>query len=296
MARCGRSIRENSLLKETEMKANRFFKLAIAGLVCATALFMGNSVANAQLFRMWSCGGCANGSCATGYRTQYQWGNCQNGACTGGSCAVTSNDESTKTEVPDCQNGACSIQAETATYDLADKVEMTYTRANIKCVQCGIMLDCPLKENAVYECTNCRKQYAVKEGEIYDIVKTSDAGYKKADVVGKMGEKNSLIGALLQRVNATRARYGLCALAQDSNLESQSFNQAVYCARAGYLWHGAGAAEILAMNWQGFETAINQWLNSPPHRSLLLNGGFRFAGVATYRDGYGRVWCAVRFR
>lgn len=290
--------------KHSRITTLTFFVASAVTLALATE-------AHAQWLRF----GCSNGSCNSYAYSSRSWSTCRScsygsqneyqlqGGCATGNCGAyqaTTNvpcaTGTCSTNAPTCQNGDCSIQSESATYDLADKIEITYTRAKFKCIQCGIALETPLEENAVYECTNCRKQYAVKEGAVYDITKTADEGYQKADVAGKTGEKNSLIGALLQRVNATRARYGLCALAQDSNLESQSFNQAVYCARAGYLWHGAGAAEILAMNWQGFETAINQWLNSPPHRSLLLNGGFRFAGVATYRDGYGRVWCAVRFR
>ena len=100
------------------------------------------------------------------------------------------------------------------------------------------------------------------------------------------------VAALLDRVNATRARYGLAAL-QVADLGAQ--RQAAYCASTGTLTHGSGVAEILAQNGQGFETAIQQWLNSPGHRALLLNGGYRYADVGVVRSG-GRVWCAVRFR
>lgn len=100
------------------------------------------------------------------------------------------------------------------------------------------------------------------------------------------------VAALLDRVNATRARYGLAAL-QVADLGAQ--RQAAYCASTGTLTHGSGVAEILAQNGQGFETAIQQWLQSPGHRALLLNGGYRYADVGVVRSG-GRVWCAVRFR
>ena len=100
------------------------------------------------------------------------------------------------------------------------------------------------------------------------------------------------VASLLDRVNATRARYGLAAL-QVADLGAQ--RQAAYCAATGTLTHGSGVAEILAQNGQGFETAIQQWLNSPGHRALLLNGSYRYADVGVVRSG-GRVWCAVRFR
>lgn len=104
------------------------------------------------------------------------------------------------------------------------------------------------------------------------------------------------VATLLDVANATRARYGLPALKLDTNLEAGSQYQASFCSRIGGLQHAAGYAEILAQNYQGIETALNQWINSPAHRALLLNGAYRFAGVGMVRDASGRVWCAMRFR
>lgn len=104
------------------------------------------------------------------------------------------------------------------------------------------------------------------------------------------------LSALLDRANATRASYGLPALTYDATLTAGAETQANYCSRVGTLVHGGGCAEILAQNSQGIETALNQWLQSPQHRSLLLNGRYRYAGVAVVRDGYGRSWCVMRFR
>ena len=87
----------------------------------------------------------------------------------------------------------------------------------------------------------------------------------------------------------------MSALAYDSKLTGGAQYQAGFCAYRGALVHGSGA-EILAQNNQGIETALNQWLNSPAHRALLLNPSYRFGGVAVHRDGSGRVWCAMRFR
>lgn len=102
------------------------------------------------------------------------------------------------------------------------------------------------------------------------------------------------VASLLDSVNAVRARYRLPALTLDASLESGARYQSQICAGSGCLIHGS-CAEILAQNTQGLETALNQWLNSPAHRALLL-GSYRYAGVAVYRDSYGRAWCAVKFR
>lgn len=105
------------------------------------------------------------------------------------------------------------------------------------------------------------------------------------------------INGFLAAVNAVRAQYGLRALAADSSLTAGSSRQVTICASRQTLIHAGGVAEILAQNNTGYNTAIQQWLTSRMgHRELLLNPNFTRAGVATYRDGYGRVWCAVQFR
>lgn len=103
------------------------------------------------------------------------------------------------------------------------------------------------------------------------------------------------VASLLDALNATRARYGLRALAYDATLTGGSQYQASYCASRGALIHGSGA-EVLAYNNEGVETALRQWLNSPAHRALLLNPSFTRGGIAIHRTSSGRVYVAARFR
>lgn len=110
------------------------------------------------------------------------------------------------------------------------------------------------------------------------------------------GRVATAVSNFLSAANAIRAQYGLQALKADASLDQGSYVQANYCATTQRLIHGGGAAEILAQNYSGFNCALNQWLNSPAHRSLLLSPSYRFAGVATVRDASGRVWCAMRFK
>ena len=105
-----------------------------------------------------------------------------------------------------------------------------------------------------------------------------------------------LATTFLLAANRIRARYGLPELTSDATLDAGCASQANYCASVGALIHGAGVAEILAMNSSGFDSALNQWLASPAHRAILLSGQYRVAGVAVVRDRNGRVWCAMRFR
>lgn len=110
------------------------------------------------------------------------------------------------------------------------------------------------------------------------------------------GATVAAVDEMIEILNQTRAAYGLAALTNDATLETGAFRQARICAYSGRLTHGAGVAEILAVNAAGLRAAVGQWLASPAHRALLLNGGYRYAGVAVYKDGSGRAWCAVRFR
>ena len=103
------------------------------------------------------------------------------------------------------------------------------------------------------------------------------------------------LDALLSEVNKARAAYRLPPLAVDERLRVEASERVRICAASGRLRHGGGA-EVLAMNSGGINAAIGQWLNSPPHRALILNAGYRYAGVAVTRDARGRAWCAVRFR
>lgn len=99
----------------------------------------------------------------------------------------------------------------------------------------------------------------------------------------------------LEFVNDCRARFGLKSLRPDRRLFDGANVQTRRDASRGFLLH-EGSPEILAQNFAGFEEAIKQWLASPSHRALLLNGAFTRCGASFYRDSYGRVWCAVRFQ
>lgn len=100
---------------------------------------------------------------------------------------------------------------------------------------------------------------------------------------------------LMKLINNCRARYGLQSLRPDRRLFDGAALQAQRDSARGFLCH-EGACEILAQNYRGFEEAIKQWLSSPAHRALLLNGSYTRCGASFHKDAYGRVWCAVRFQ
>lgn len=229
-------------------------------------------------------GGCSGGNCYGAYATA---GACATGAC--GFVATPYPCEAVTTAAP-CEAvtlAPCAPVSEPA--PCAQTREMLENEAAMDaycetqdCTPCG----------SVATTATCTGEYCPTLQAV--TVSSCPTGACPLRQVGKNVAQR--VASLLDSANAVRARYRLPALTLDTNLESGSLYQAQYCASVGGLVHGSGVAEILAQNSQGLETALNQWLNSPAHRALLLNGSFRYAGVAVYHDGYGRVWCAMRFR
>jgi len=251
--------------------------LAIAALALSPAFA---SRADAQIFRR-ACYGArqtysyraysaSNTYCRRGYcATAPSYGYWAGGQCAGGSCVVTS-------PAP-CEPTTTAPRQAAATFDqyYPAPCENVRTETPSPCETCGEYEPIKTPSGAL----------------VYQSCPTGNCPLKDG-----AGSAIKAVASFLDRANAIRARYGLRALAFDSNLEAGSQYQANFCATRGALIHGAGVAEILAQNSAGFDYALSQWLNSPAHRALLLSPNFRLAGAAVYRDGAGRVWCAMRFR
>ena len=237
-------------------------------LIALAAFVLSSTTANAQLFRR-AYRSCYGGSCA--YRSGYAYA-ASSGYWTSGSY----------------YGGTIAPCAPTT--DAPIKASETFDRYYPEpCEPASTVEPCAPVETAPCEACGEYEPIATNSGAIvYQSCPTGACPLQAATTVAK-------VATLLDRVNALRAQYGLSALAYDSTLTGGAQYQAGFCASRGALVHGSGA-EILAQNSQGLETALNQWLNSPAHRALLLNPSYRFGGVAVHRDGSGRVWCAMRFR
>jgi len=106
--------------------------------------------------------------------------------------------------------------------------------------------------------------------------------------------------AIIDRVNAERARNGVGALAHDTGLDVVAAAHARDMAERGYFSHVSpegwdlaarleraqrsyrGAAENLAGN-QTPRLAVQAWLDSPGHRENLLSQEYDRTGVGVYR-------------
>lgn len=102
----------------------------------------------------------------------------------------------------------------------------------------------------------------------------------------------------LARVNSIRAQYGIgLALRIDSRLQAGAANHAANMRASGQVYHAPGCGfEICAQSFGAtIDGAIRQFLNSPAHRAILLQAGFRSCGIGKYNDQYGRTYVAIRF-
>lgn len=107
-------------------------------------------------------------------------------------------------------------------------------------------------------------------------------------------------------VNATRKSFGAPVLAYNNALEQAARTQAGLMASNNTMSHTLGGTlrervsavnyhdavgENLGVGYETLEEAIQGWLDSPAHRSTLLNRKFTEFGLAAARGG-GRVYWA----
>lgn len=124
---------------------------------------------------------------------------------------------------------------------------------------------------------------------------------------------------MLQSINAHRVRHGLIQLRLDTRMAAIARERSDYQAsrdigshehsggrtvfdlieEANITWYAAG--EIIAQNRYypsvsaSADVAINGWLNSPTHRSIVLSAGYNYVGFgyAMNPDSQRRYWTAV---
>lgn len=122
-----------------------------------------------------------------------------------------------------------------------------------------------------------------------------------ADTAATRGEKR-----LVAKINDVRAAHGLRKLRFASRLHRNARSWAVHLLRTDSFYHGslaAGTAENIAWatcSWAKPRRIVRMWMNSPSHRSILLDGGYRVVGPGVAKGswrGYGCVRVVVaRFR
>jgi uncharacterized protein YkwD len=96
--------------------------------------------------------------------------------------------------------------------------------------------------------------------------------------------------AMLQKVNAFRAAHGVPKVHLNTSLAHSAASYSRHMMSSGYFGHSSRIhasrrfrtlGEIIEIHrgGAGVRTAFRAWVNSPPHRSVMLMSQFKFAGA-----------------
>ena len=110
---------------------------------------------------------------------------------------------------------------------------------------------------------------------------------------------------LVTEINAQRAANGFAPLATDAGLTAAASAWAAHLATIGTLqhqdlttfsgWSTVGETLEVGPCDQSDQTIVGAWMNSPPHRSVLLSPNFSAIGVAKACGADGRQWVVADF-
>jgi uncharacterized protein YkwD len=110
-------------------------------------------------------------------------------------------------------------------------------------------------------------------------------------VVSATANASSPQQLMLEKVNAYRAAHGVGKVRFSRSLAHSASSYSHYMMRSGYFGHASRIhasrkyrtlGEIIEMHRgmrAGVGTAFRAWVNSPPHRSVMLMRQFKFAGA-----------------
>jgi len=111
------------------------------------------------------------------------------------------------------------------------------------------------------------------------------------------GEAARFTRALLNELNRVRAGYRLPAVREDRRMDRTALGHSRDMVRRRYFAHGSWSGRVMAaagsarsvgevIGWrvQGSprseaSSMVREWLGSPPHRQVLLSGGFTRVGI-----------------
>ncbi len=126
--------------------------------------------------------------------------------------------------------------------------------------------------------------------------------YNNNSISGESSDKLST-ALILQKINGVRKAHGKKPLKYNIKLARAAQTHSNLMASKGKLSHELGGSlrqrvtnvgyigavgENLAGGHETLEAVINGWLNSPPHRSTLLNDKFSEFGLAQRRSNAGK--------
>lgn len=149
-------------------------------------------------------------------------------------------------------------------------------------------------------CDSC-EECPVEEAETYEATETetdADACSACEPVApcGNVEDLTEIEAELIRLANAERGAVRCSLLAPDKNLfgwaRLNSRLQASYC-RTGH-FSGAGW-EISGGGYRSAAGVIKGWIDSAPHKAILLRNGFTKAGASVYQGRDGRFYWTMVF-
>ncbi len=119
------------------------------------------------------------------------------------------------------------------------------------------------------------------------------------------------VNALLQAMNQDRANAGLPPLGNSPKLQNLAATWSQQMSMDGYLHHQDLSSILYSGNYPEFHTLGENvieapgsfsaqqleaaWMNSPPHRANILNGGYNTVGLGTFQGSDGQLWSTADF-
>jgi uncharacterized protein YkwD len=125
------------------------------------------------------------------------------------------------------------------------------------------------------------------------------------------GPGDPYLSDLFNAMNQDRANAGLPPLADNSQLDGLAGSWSSQMASDNLLHHQDLASILYSPGYQDFHTLgeniivapgsysaqelESAWMNSPPHRANILNGGFNSVGLGVFRGPDGRLWSTADY-
>ena len=121
-------------------------------------------------------------------------------------------------------------------------------------------------------------------------------------------DTSEMADELLREINTVRQKEGLSALTLSNALTSAAQARAREQALMGSISHkrpdgsewytilaehgvkAAGSGENLAMNYTSVQSVVKAWLESPTHRSNIVNSSYRYMGLGYYESDGDIYW------
>lgn len=185
--------------------------------------------------------------------------------------------------------GACLTRLSGA---VEPKSSPCQAEAPAACSACDACEECPVEETETYEATETETETETDADADADACSACEP----VAPCGNVEDLTEIEAELIRLANAERGAVRCTLLAPDKNLfgwaRLNSRLQASFC-RTG---HFSGASwEISGGGYRSAAGVVKGWIDSAPHKAILLRNGFTKAGASVYQGRDGRFYWTMTF-